>query len=71
MISLRIESRYSVMYLTIAQNMDQVSIAVVVGNSMMGKVRKLFSFPETMDQHQMVRIINETVSEMIDKKMND
>ena len=71
MISLRIESRYSVMYLTIAQNMDQVSIAVVVGNSMMGKVRKLFSFPETMDQHQMVRIINETVSEMIDKKKND
>lgn len=68
LISLRVESRYSIMFMTIAQNMDYVSIAVIVTNPLMGKVNKLFSFPETMDQHQMVKIINETMTDMINNK---
>lgn len=70
MISLKTESRNSIMFMTIAQNADYVSIDVIVTNSAIGKVHKLFSFPETMDQHQMVRTINETMSEMINKKIN-
>lgn len=70
MISLKTGSRNSTMFMTIVQNADYVSIDVIVTNAAIGKVHKMFSFPETTDQNYMVQTINQTMAALIDKKMN-
>lgn len=59
----------SLLSVGIAQNFDEVSVAIIVGQPALGKVSRMFSFPMEMDQHLMINQIRETMERLIAEKM--
>ena len=59
----------SLLSVGIAQNFDEVSVAIVVAQPALGKVSHMFSFPMGMDQHLMISQIGETMERLIAEKM--
>lgn len=59
----------SLLSVGIAQNFDEVSVAIIVGQPALGKVSRMFSFPMEMDQHLMINQIRATMERLIAEKM--
>ena len=69
-ISLLVHGRdSSLLSVGIAQNFDEVPIAIVVTQHQLGKVSRMFSFPMGMDQHLMIDQIEKTMARLIAEKM--